>query len=226
MDEVCAAIDKQFAGKAKAAELNKDAARIAYDWAKENLQKQTRFALRPSDRAKGKIIIEGNDAAAIGMLFGGVTVVAWYPITPSSSLAEYLGDYLDRYRRDPDTGKATYAVLQAEDELASIAMVVGAGWAGARAMTATAGPGISLMSEIAGLSYFAEIPAVIVDVQRVGPAPASRPAPARAISPRPTCSPTATANTSCSSPAASPNAMNSPWNPSTWPRNSRRSFSS
>jgi 2-oxoglutarate/2-oxoacid ferredoxin oxidoreductase subunit alpha len=169
MDEVCAAIDKQFAGKAKAAELNKDAARIAYDWARENLQKQNRFALRPSDRAKGKIIIEGNDAAAIGMLFGGVTVVAWYPITPSSSLAEYLGDYLDRYRRDPDTGKATYAVLQAEDELASIAMVVGAGWAGARAMTATAGPGISLMSEIAGLSYFAEIPAVIVDVQRVGP---------------------------------------------------------
>lgn len=169
MDEVGAAIDKQFAGKAKAADLNKDAARVAYDWARENLQKQEKFALRPSDAAKGKVIMEGNQASALGMMFGGVTVVAWYPITPSSSLAEYTADFLNEFRRDPETGKATYAVIQAEDELASIAMVIGAGWAGARAMTATAGPGISLMSEIAGLSYFAEIPAVIVDVQRVGP---------------------------------------------------------
>jgi 2-oxoglutarate ferredoxin oxidoreductase subunit alpha len=169
MDEVDAAVDKQFEGKAKAAELNKEAARIAHDWAKENLQKQEKFALRPSDRAKGKIIMEGNQAAALGMMFGGVTVVAWYPITPSSSLAEYTADFLNEFRRDPETGKATYAVIQAEDELASIAMVIGAGWAGARSMTATAGPGISLMAEIAGLSYFAEIPAVIVDVQRVGP---------------------------------------------------------
>jgi 2-oxoglutarate/2-oxoacid ferredoxin oxidoreductase subunit alpha len=121
MDEVGAAVEKQFAGKAKAAELN-NAAQIAFDWARENLEKE-RFVLQPSDRAKGKIIIEGNEAAALGMLFGGVQVVAWYPITPSSSLCETSPTYLDEYRRDPVTGKATYAVIQAEDELASIAMV-------------------------------------------------------------------------------------------------------
>jgi 2-oxoglutarate ferredoxin oxidoreductase subunit alpha len=117
----------------------------------------------------GKILIEGNAAAAIGCMMAGVTVVAWYPITPSSSLCESLIGYMKRYRVDKATGKATFAIVQAEDEIASLGMVVGAGWAGARAMTATAGPGISLMSEFAGLAYYAETPAVIFDVQRVGP---------------------------------------------------------
>ena len=116
----------------------------------------------------GKILVDGNDACAIGALFAGVTVVTWYPITPSSSLVEKLAGHLRRHRTRPD-GKATYAVVQAEDELSAIGMVLGAGWAGARAMTATSGPGISLMSEFAGLGYYAEIPAVVFDVQRVGP---------------------------------------------------------
>ena len=117
----------------------------------------------------GKIIIDGNAACALGAMFAGVTVVTWYPITPSSSLVESLIGYMKRFRHDPETGKATYAIVQAEDELASIGMALGAGWAGARSMTATAGPGISLMSEFIGLGYYAEIPAVIFDVERVGP---------------------------------------------------------
>jgi 2-oxoglutarate ferredoxin oxidoreductase subunit alpha len=120
------------------------------------------------DATAGKIIVDGNSAAAIGSMFAGVTVVTWYPITPSSSLVESLIGYLGKYRVTPE-GKATYAVVQAEDELAAIGMVIGAGWAGARAMTSTAGPGVSLMSEFVGLAYYAEIPAVIWDVQRVGP---------------------------------------------------------
>lgn len=168
MKDVEVAIRRQFAKKVKAAELNIQAATAGYDWARQNLQKQTEFTLVKSNKTAGKIIIEGNQAAALGLVFGGITVAAWYPITPSSSLAESLIDYLDELRRD-ENGKATFAVLQGEDELASMAMVVGAGWAGARAATATSGPGISLMAELAGLSYFAEIPAVIVDVQRMGP---------------------------------------------------------
>jgi 2-oxoglutarate ferredoxin oxidoreductase subunit alpha len=117
----------------------------------------------------GKILIEGNAAAAIGCMMAGVTVVAWYPITPSSSLCESLIGYMKKYRVDKETGKATFAVVQAEDEIASLGMVIGASWAGARSMTATAGPGISLMGEFAGLAYYAETPAVIFDVQRVGP---------------------------------------------------------
>src|SRR6266516_1261191 len=120
------------------------------------------------DKTAGRILIDGNSAAALGAMFGGVTVVTWYPITPSSSLVETLIGYLKKYRLGPD-GKATFAVVQAEDELAAVGMVIGAGWAGARAMTATAGPGISLMAEFAGLGYFAEVPAVVFDVQRVGP---------------------------------------------------------
>jgi 2-oxoglutarate ferredoxin oxidoreductase subunit alpha len=117
----------------------------------------------------GKILIEGNAAAAIGCMMAGVTVVAWYPITPSSSLCESLIGYMKKYRMDKATGKATFAIVQAEDEIASLGMVIGASWAGARSMTATAGPGISLMSEFTGLAYYAETPAVIFDVQRVGP---------------------------------------------------------
>ena len=121
------------------------------------------------DLTKGKIILDGNAAAAIGCMFAGVTCVTWYPITPSSSLVETLIDYMKEHRVDSETGKATFAIVQAEDEIASLGMVIGASWAGARAMTATAGPGISLMGEFAGLAYYAETPAVIFDVQRVGP---------------------------------------------------------
>jgi 2-oxoglutarate ferredoxin oxidoreductase subunit alpha len=118
---------------------------------------------------EGKLLVDGNTAAALGAIFGGVTVVAWYPITPASSLADALNKYLPQLRSDPDTGKATFAIIQAEDELAALGMVAGAGWAGARAMTSTSGPGLDLMSEFTGLAYFAEVPAVIWDVQRIGP---------------------------------------------------------
>jgi 2-oxoglutarate ferredoxin oxidoreductase subunit alpha len=168
MPEVESAIAKQFRKKAKAMELNVAAARAGFEYAKGKLQKRDPFQLRRMDGNRGKIIIDGNSAAALGAMFGGVTVVTWYPITPSSSLVETLIGYMKRYRQGPD-GKSTFAIVQAEDELAAIGMVIGAGWAGARAMTSTAGPGISLMSEFAGLGYFAEIPAVIWDVQRVGP---------------------------------------------------------
>jgi 2-oxoglutarate ferredoxin oxidoreductase subunit alpha len=116
-----------------------------------------------------KVLADGNTAAALGTIFGGVTFVAWYPITPASSVVDGLNKYLPKLRTDPDTGKANFAVIQAEDELAALGMVVGAGWAGARAMTATAGPGLDLMAEFAGLAYFAEVPAVIWDIQRIGP---------------------------------------------------------
>jgi 2-oxoglutarate ferredoxin oxidoreductase subunit alpha len=169
VEEMKKATARQFGKRASAAKLNTDAAVAGYEWAKANLPPQNQFTLRRGTATQGKIIIEGNQAAGLGLMFGGLTVLAWYPITPSSSLAEACIDFLGKYRRDPETGKQTYAVIQAEDELASIAAVVGAGWAGARAATATAGPGISLMSEFAGLSYFAEIPTVIVDVQRMGP---------------------------------------------------------
>jgi 2-oxoglutarate/2-oxoacid ferredoxin oxidoreductase subunit alpha len=167
MAEVEAAIAKQFGKKAKARDLNVAAARAGFEHA-ATIEKRDPFVVRRMDATRGKIIVDGNAACAIGAMFAGVTVVTWYPITPSSSLVETLISYLRKYRIGPD-GKATYAVVQAEDELSAIGMVVGAGWAGARAMTATAGPGISLMSEFAGLGYFAEVPAVIFDVQRVGP---------------------------------------------------------
>jgi 2-oxoglutarate ferredoxin oxidoreductase subunit alpha len=120
-------------------------------------------------KTQGMLMLDGNSAAALGSVFGGVTVTAWYPITPSTSLIDALREYLADMRKDPETGNATYAVIQTEDEIAAIGTVVGAGWAGARAMTATSGPGLSLMSEFAGLAYYVEVPAVIWDVQRVGP---------------------------------------------------------
>src|SRR5206468_1790167 len=120
------------------------------------------------DAIRNQILIEGNKAAALGVLFGGTSVLTWYPITPSSSLAEYAEEFLKKHRVGPD-GKRTFAVVQAEDELAAIGMAIGAGWAGARALTATSGPGVSLMTEFVGLAYFAEIPVVIIDVQRMGP---------------------------------------------------------
>src|SRR5215469_14802617 len=168
MAEVEKAIRKQFAKKVKAANLNMAAAQAGYEYAKANLTKQDPFHIARMDKTAGKIIIDGNSAAALGCMFAGVTVVTWYPITPSSSLVETLIDYMKEHRIGPD-GKATFAIVQAEDELAAIGMVIGGGWAGARSMTATAGPGISLMSEFAGLAYYAEVPGVIWDIQRVGP---------------------------------------------------------
>src|SRR5216683_2243966 len=162
------ALLKQFATKKKAAELNTAAVRAGYDYAKATFTKQDPFAIEAMNENQGRLIIDGNAAAAIGCMFAGVTVVTWYPITPSSSLVEQLIDYLKDYRIGPD-GKATFAVVQAEDELAAIGMVLGAGWAGARSMTSTSGPGISLMTEFVGLGYYAELPGVIFDVQRVGP---------------------------------------------------------
>ena len=168
MAEVEKALRKQFATKVKAANLNLAAVRAGYDYATANLTKQDPYFIQRMDKTQGMIIIDGNSAAALGCMFAGVTVVTWYPITPSSSLVETLIDYMKEYRINPD-GKATFAIVQAEDELAAIGMVLGAGWAGARSMTATAGPGISLMAEFAGLAYYAEVPGVIWDIQRVGP---------------------------------------------------------
>ena len=147
------ALNKQLGKKAKAVALNAAALRAGWDYAEANLPKQDPFAFAPMEHAHGKILIDGNAAAAIGCMMAGVTVVAWYPITPSSSLCESLIGYMKKYRIDKETGKATYAIVQAEDEIASLGMVIGAAWAGARAMTATAGPGISLMSEFTGLAY-------------------------------------------------------------------------
>src|ERR1700688_3698820 len=168
MAEVEKALRKQFATKVKAANLNLAAVRAGYEYATANLTKQDPYFIQRMDKTQGMIIIDGNSAAALGCMFAGVTVVTWYPITPSSSLVETLIDYMKEYRINPD-GKATFAIVQAEDELAAIGMVLGAGWAGARSMTATAGPGISLMAEFAGLAYYAEVPGVIWDIQRVGP---------------------------------------------------------
>jgi 2-oxoglutarate ferredoxin oxidoreductase subunit alpha len=163
------ALGKQLGKKAKAVVLNAGALKAGWEYASANLPKQDPFAIEPMNETAGKILIEGNAAAAIGCMMAGVTVVAWYPITPSSSLCESLITYMKKYRVDKTTGKATFAIVQAEDEIASLGMVIGASWAGARSMTATAGPGISLMGEFAGLAYYAETPAVIFDVQRVGP---------------------------------------------------------
>jgi 2-oxoglutarate ferredoxin oxidoreductase subunit alpha len=168
-EEIRKAVAKQFQGKEKAIEINLTAIQGGWDWAEKNLKKSDPFRLERMNATAGKIIIDGNAAAAIGCMMAGVQVVAWYPITPSSSLAESLIDYCRDYRTDPVSGKPTFAIVQAEDELAAAGMVLGAGWAGARAMTTTSGPGISLMSEFVGLGYYAEIPGVIFDVQRVGP---------------------------------------------------------
>src|ERR1044071_610867 len=162
------ALAKQLGKKAKAVTLNAGALKAGWDYAEANFTKQDPYSIEPMNKTAGKILIEGNAAAAIGCMMAGVTVVAWYPITPSSSLCESLIGYMKKYRIDKD-GKATFAIVQAEDEIASLGMVIGASWAGARSMTATAGPGISLMGEFAGLAYYAETPAVIFDVQRVGP---------------------------------------------------------
>ena len=168
MKAVEASLRKQFAKKQKAADLNWAAVEAGFNYAAQNFTKNDPFQLERMHATEGKIIIDGNAACALGAMFAGVTVVTWYPITPSSSVVEQLIDFLKKYRVEPD-GKASFAVVQAEDELAAVGMVLGAGWAGARSMTATSGPGISLMAEFAGLGYFSELPGVIFDIQRVGP---------------------------------------------------------
>ncbi len=170
MEEIHKALIKQFGKKkAKAAELNWGAAQAGFDYALKTFTKSDPYSVERMNGTAGKIIIDGNAACALGAMFAGVTVVTWYPITPSSSLVESLIGYARRFRHNPETGKASYAIVQAEDELASIGMALGAGWAGARSMTATAGPGVSLMSEFIGLGYYADVPTVVFDVERVGP---------------------------------------------------------
>jgi 2-oxoglutarate ferredoxin oxidoreductase subunit alpha len=161
-------VRKQFAKKQKVFDLNFGAVKAGVQYVQEKLPKQDPYFIEQMDQTAGKIIIDGNAACGMGAVFAGVTVVAWYPITPSTSLIEATTDLLKKFRVTPE-GKATFAVVQAEDELAAIGMVLGAGWAGARSMTSTSGPGISLMAEFSGLGYFAEIPGVIFDVQRTGP---------------------------------------------------------
>lgn len=168
--EVEAALSWHFAGKEKPLRLNMDMIERAILWTREHVDPQNALRVeRMTGFNEGKILVDGNTAGALGTLAGGLTLASWYPITPSSSLAESIDKYADTLRTDPDTGKATVAVIQAEDELTAMGMAVGAGWAGTRAMTCTSGPGISLMAEFAGLAYFAEIPAVIWDIQRMGP---------------------------------------------------------
>ncbi len=169
LNEMERALHKQLGKKPKAMALNMSALEAGASYAAEHLPKRDPYRISRMDKTSGHVLVEGNAAAAMGCLFAGVTVVAWYPITPSSSLPEALIGYMRKYRMDPETGKATFAIVQAEDEIAALGMVVGAGWAGARAMTSTSGPGISLMSEFTGLAYYTEVPAVVFDIQRVGP---------------------------------------------------------
>jgi 2-oxoglutarate/2-oxoacid ferredoxin oxidoreductase subunit alpha len=169
VDEIKAALTDHFHGKPKPIDLNFGVVQAAIDYTKKNITKRDPFHVERMDANAGKIIINGNSAGALGTIFGGFTVASWYPITPSTSLIDALGDYAKSLRVDPQTGKATYAIVQAEDEIAAIGMVTGAGWAGARAMTSTSGPGLSLMTEYVGYAYFAEVPAVIWDIMRMGP---------------------------------------------------------
>lgn len=168
LDVIYETLLDSFNRKAKAADLNYNVAVLAYNWTAENLQKRDPYRFEKMNKTQGKIFISGNEAGALGSLWGGMTVVAWYPITPSTSLVDAVLDY-KHLRRDAESGKETVAVVQAEDELAAAGMIIGAGWAGARAMTSTSGPGISLMGEFVGLAYFAEVPCVIWDITRLGP---------------------------------------------------------
>jgi 2-oxoglutarate ferredoxin oxidoreductase subunit alpha len=169
MEKIHAALVFHFKGKQKPIELNYSIIQKASQWAADNLNKQDPYYVESMSATDGYIMADGNTAGALGSIYGGIHFSAWYPITPASSLPEALVEYLPTLRKDPETGKNTYAVVQAEDELAAIGMTIGAGWAGLRAMTATSGPGISLMAEYAGLAYFSEVPTVIWNIQRMGP---------------------------------------------------------
>jgi 2-oxoglutarate ferredoxin oxidoreductase subunit alpha len=168
MEKIKQALTFHFRGKEGPIQSNFGVIQAAADWAAQNLTKTDPFQVESMDATGGLIMADGNTAAAIGSVYGGVQFAAWYPITPASSLAEALNIYLPQLRKTKE-GKATYAVLQAEDELAAIGMAVGAGWSGLRAMTSTSGPGLSLMAEYAGMAYYSETPVVIWDVQRIGP---------------------------------------------------------
>lgn len=168
MTKIEAALVFHFKGKQKPIDMNLNAVKAGAEWAKTNLEKKDSYYLEPMNKTDGMIMADGNTAAAIGSIFGGLQFAAWYPITPASSLAESLNDYLPVLRPRED-GKHTYAVVQAEDELAAIGMAIGAGWSGLRSMTSTSGPGLSLMTEFAGLAYYTETPVVVWDVQRIGP---------------------------------------------------------
>ena len=215
-------LSEQYRGKEKLARPNQDAFHMGRDWALANLACPIGLTLAPADKVGERIYVDGNSAAGLGAVYGGATVCAWYPITPSTSLAEAFERYCKRFRTEPETGKKRYAIVQAEDELASIGVVIGAAWNGARAFTATSGPGISLMQEFVGLSYFAEIPSVIFDVQRAGPCTGmptrtqqsdvlAAPMPAMAIPSISCCSPKIRTNASASAPM-----------PSTWRTGCRR----
>lgn len=169
LELVRSALDFHFKSKKKAVDANFNVIQAAFDWATANLTKQDHFRVEHMNGVEGMIMSDGNTAAALGSIYGGVQLAAWYPITPATSLAETLNEYLPELRKDPQTGKDTCVVVQAEDELAAIGMAIGAGWGGLRSMTSTSGPGLSLMSEYIGLAYYAEVPVVIWDVQRVGP---------------------------------------------------------
>jgi len=168
LEKIRAALTFHFKGKPKPIDMNFNAVKLGAEWARANLEKKDPFTLEPMDKTEGLIMSDGNTAAALGSIYGGVQFAAWYPITPATSLAEALNDYLPILRKRED-GKRTYAIMQAEDELAAIGMAIGAGWSGIRAMTSTSGPGLSLMTEFAGLAYYTEVPVVVWDVQRIGP---------------------------------------------------------
>jgi len=168
MDKILAALTFHFKGKQKPIDMNFNALKAGAEWAKTNLEKKDPYFVEPMNKTDGLIMADGNTAGALGSIFGGVQFAGWYPITPATSLAEGLNDYLPVLRKRED-GKHTYAIVQAEDELAALGMAIGAGWAGLRSMTSTSGPGLSLMTEFAGLAYYAEVPVVIWDVQRIGP---------------------------------------------------------
>ena len=168
INQIQSALEFHFKGKPKPIESNMNMVKTSIKWASEHLEKTDRYLVEPMNKTEGLIMANGNTSAALGAIYGGVQFAAWYPITPATSLAEKLNEYLPQLRKDQD-GKNTYAVVQAEDELSAIGMAVGAGWAGLRSMTSTSGPGLSLMTEFSGLAYFAEVPIVIWDVQRIGP---------------------------------------------------------
>jgi 2-oxoglutarate ferredoxin oxidoreductase subunit alpha len=169
LEAVAGALDTHFGGRQKPIEMNMGMVNRAAEWAEHNLEKRDPYRVARDHQTEGKILIEGNTAGALGAIYGGVSFASWYPITPASSFADAVREYLPKLRSDGHNGKHPFAVIQAEDEISAIGMAVGAGWAGARAMTSTSGPGISLMAEYAGLAFFAEVPVVIWDIQRMGP---------------------------------------------------------
>jgi 2-oxoglutarate/2-oxoacid ferredoxin oxidoreductase subunit alpha len=162
-------LEEKYGRKKALMDSNHKAIRLGYDFAVDNLSCPLPIRLQKMNASVDKILIDGNTATALGCVYAGATVAAWYPITPATSVMDAFKGFCDKFRKDPQTGKKNYCILQAEDELAAIGMVIGAGWNGARAFTSTAGPGVSLMNELIGLAYYAEVPAVIIDVQRTGP---------------------------------------------------------